>query len=210
MREKKKLRQLVLAAFFTAIEVVLVMTPVGMIPIGPIRATTMHIPVILAGVLAGPAFGAAIGLAFGLLSLAKNTFEPTVTSFVFSPFITIGGIHGNFWSLLIVLGPRVLMGWLSGVMQRAAEKSGRSAPAEALIAGGNTMLHTLLVMGGIWVFFGAPYASARGMSMAAASAAIAAVIGTNGLLETALAAVTVPLLAKALRPAAERMGVYEH
>jgi uncharacterized membrane protein len=209
MREKKKLRLMVLAAFFTAIEVVLVMTPVGMIPIGPIRATTMHIPVILAGVLAGPGFGAGIGLVFGLLSLAKNTFEPTVTSFVFSPFITVGGVQGNFWSLLIVLGPRVLMGWLSGAMQRRVNGKKQKALYTALIAGGNTMLHTLLVMGGIWAFFLAPYAAARAMSAEAATAAILAVIGTNGVLETALAAGIVPLLARALRPAAERMGIDE-
>ncbi len=40
---------------------------------------------------------------------------PGITSFVFSPFITVGGISGNFFSLVIALVPRILLGvilWL--------------------------------------------------------------------------------------------------
>ncbi|MCH4208206.1 MAG: ECF transporter S component [Solobacterium sp.] len=208
MKQKKQLRRLVLAAFFAAIEVVLVLTPIGIIPVGPVRATTMHIPVILAGILCGPGFGAGIGAVFGLLSLAKNTFEPTITSFVFSPFITVGGIHGNFWSLLIVLGPRILMGamsgWLSSFLHRHIKQK---ALSDCIASAVSAITHTLLVMGGIWVFFGQPYASAQNLTVEAAGAVILAVIGTNGVVEMILAAVIVPILAKALKPAAVRMGV---
>ena len=99
MKNQKKIRQLTVAAFFVAVELVLTLTPIGYIPIGPINATTMHIPVILAGILIGRRWGAMLGGVFGLTSLAKATFSPGVTSFVFSPFITVGGVHGNFWSL---------------------------------------------------------------------------------------------------------------
>ncbi len=208
MKQKKHLRRLVLAAFFAAIEVVLVLTPIGIIPVGPIRATTMHIPVILAGILCGPGFGAGIGAVFGLLSLAKNTFEPTITSFVFSPFITIGGMQGNFWSLLIVLGPRILMGAMSGWLSVSFAKfMKKKMLIDAVVTAVSAFTHTLLVMGGIWVFFAEPYAAARELTIEAAGAAVLAVIGTNGVVEMIIAAVIVPLLVKALTPSAIRMGV---
>ena len=71
-----------------------------------------------ATMLLGSGTGAFLGFVFGLTSLLINTFAPTVTSFVFSPFITVGGIHGNFASLLIVFVPRILLGWLSPVIYR--------------------------------------------------------------------------------------------
>ena len=61
MTHMKKTRRLVLTAFFVAIELVLMLTPIGYIPIGPVRATTMHIPVILSSMLMGSGTGAFMG-----------------------------------------------------------------------------------------------------------------------------------------------------
>ena len=63
-RKKSSTQRLTLAAFFVAIEMVLTMTQLGYLPIGPISITTMHLPVILAGIVLGPAYGAGIGLVF--------------------------------------------------------------------------------------------------------------------------------------------------
>ena len=68
MKSKQKTKNMVLLALFGCIEIVLMLTPLGYIPIGPVRATTLHIPVILAGVLMGPKAGSAIGLIFGISS----------------------------------------------------------------------------------------------------------------------------------------------
>ena len=54
MNSKQKTKNMVLLALFGCIEIVLMLTPLGYIPIGPVRATTLHIPVILAGVLMAP------------------------------------------------------------------------------------------------------------------------------------------------------------
>ena len=82
-------------AMFLAIQIILVVTPLGYLPIGPISATTMHIPVIIAGIALGKKAGAQLGFVFGLTSVLNATFRPTLTSFCFSPFVTIGGIGGN-------------------------------------------------------------------------------------------------------------------
>lgn len=66
------------------------LTPLGFIPIGPTRATIMHIPVIIGAIMEGPIVGAFIGLIFGLLSVFQAMTNPTPVSFVFlNPIISI-------------------------------------------------------------------------------------------------------------------------
>ena len=85
--KSKNIKILVLLAFFVAIEVILANTPLGYVPVGAINATTLHIPVIIAGILLGKKYGALIGFVFGLTSFMKATFQPGITSFIFSPFL---------------------------------------------------------------------------------------------------------------------------
>ena len=48
----KKTKDIAFMSLFIAIELLLVMVPfLGFIPIGPLRATTLHIPVIIAGIV---------------------------------------------------------------------------------------------------------------------------------------------------------------
>lgn len=209
MKKSQEIRQLTLAAFFIAIQVIMTLTPVGYIPLGPINVTTMHIPVILAGIFLGTKYGALTGFVFGLTSMLRATFAPGITSFLFSPFITVGGIHGNFFSLLIVFGPRIFLGWFAGKLFRLLRKKTGNLTACAISAGVNTMIHTLLVMGMIWLFFGEPYAQALGVPVSGVAAVVLGVITSNGLLETALAAVVVPILDKALWPTIRRMRLGE-
>ena len=170
--------------------------------------TTMHLPVILAGVLLGPEFGAGIGFVFGLTSCVRATMQPGITSFVFTPFVQVGNMHGNAFSLLIAFGPRILLGYLSGMMYRfIVRKTNNKALSATLAAALNTIIHTLLVLGGIWVFFAQPYADALNITTGALAIAFFTTITTNGILETVLAAIVVPVLTRALRPAAERMGI---
>lgn len=73
-----------------AISVVLGLTPLGFIPIGPTRATIMHIPVIVGAITQGPIVGAMVGLVFGLFSLFQNITNPTIISFVFlNPLVSV-------------------------------------------------------------------------------------------------------------------------
>ena len=64
-----KTRKLVSAGMLSAISIILGMTPLGIIPIGPLSATTMHLPVIIGAVLEGPVVGLIIGAIFGGFSL---------------------------------------------------------------------------------------------------------------------------------------------
>ena len=88
MNRKKRTQRLTLAAFFVAIEIVLGVTPLGFIPVGAISITTMHLPVILAGMVLGPGYGAMTGFIFGMISMIRATMSPGLTSFCFSPEIS--------------------------------------------------------------------------------------------------------------------------
>lgn len=73
-----------------AISIVLGMTPLGFIPIGPTRATIMHIPVIIGAITAGPLVGGLVGLIFGLFSIFQAITNPTPVSFVFlNPLVSV-------------------------------------------------------------------------------------------------------------------------
>ena len=100
-----------LAGIFTAIIIAMSVVPfLGYIPLGFMNATIIHVPVIIGAIILGPKYGAYLGLVFGVTSLVKATIAPGVTSFVFSPFVTIGGYSGNMWSAVIAIVPRVCIG----------------------------------------------------------------------------------------------------
>ena len=111
MRVDKNVMDMSLAGIFTAIIIAMSVVPfLGYIPLGFMNATIIHVPVIIGTILLGPKYGAYLGLVFGMTSLIKATLTPTVTSFVFSPFVTIGGYSGNMWSVVIAIVPRVMIG----------------------------------------------------------------------------------------------------
>src|SRR5699024_5890410 len=87
---------MVQVAIFGAIICIMAFTPfLGYIPLGFTRATIIHVPVIIASLLMGPKKGAALGFLFGLTSFINNTVNPTVTSFVFTPFYNLGEFSGG-------------------------------------------------------------------------------------------------------------------
>ena len=96
MKIEQKVMDLSLAGIFTAVIFVMAAVPfLGYIPLGFMNATIIHVPVIIGALILGPRYGAWLGFVFGMTSLIRATLTPTVTSFVFSPFITIGGYRGN-------------------------------------------------------------------------------------------------------------------
>ena len=106
-----KTKGLVQMAIFAALIVVLAFTPfIGYIPLGFTRATIIHIPVIMGSLMLGPKRGAALGGVFGLTSFINNTINPTLTSFVFTPFYSLGEYSGGIGSLIICFVPRILIG----------------------------------------------------------------------------------------------------
>lgn len=199
-----KYRDFVLLALFTAIVFVLGLTPLGMVPLGLIKATTLHIPVIIGCLLLGPRYGAVLGFMFGLVSFLSNTMSPAALSFAFTPLIPVPGTpNGSPLSLIICFVPRILVGVVPWFVYRGLQKlmkeSSRGEVLSMAIAGASgAILNTGLVMSLIYFLFRDAYASVNGIPVEAVAGVVLGVVGTNGVAETALAAVLTPAIGKIL------------
>lgn len=179
-------------AMLLAVEAVVCFTPLGSIPIGPIVATLGMIPVILTAIIMGTAAGSAMGFFAGLFSFLVWTFTPPspITAFVFTPVYSLGPSHGNFWSLVICFVPRLLVGTVTGLCFESFTRLKWKEPLAYGLSGVlGSLVNTLLVLGGIWLFFGSSYAAAIGQDLGALPALIGLTVLTNGIPEAILGGV---------------------
>lgn len=211
-----KVRGMIQVALFGAIIVIMAFTPfLGYIPLGFTRATIIHIPVIIGSLLLGPKKGAILGGVFGLTSLINNTINPTVTSFVFTPFYNFGEVSGGVGSLIICLVPRILVGVVPYYVYKLAKKirvKEGVSPLGLIFAGvSGALTNTLLVMNLIFVFFRDAYAEANGVAVKAVYGFILSIIGINGVPEAIVAGVLTFFIGRILmkKNIRDRLGVNE-
>lgn len=207
---------MVQTAIFGAIIIIMAFTPfLGYIPLGFTRATILHVPVIIASLLMGPKKGGVLGFLFGLTSFINNTMNPTATSFVFTPFYSVGEVSGGIGSLIICFVPRILVGILPFYVYKLAmyfrSKRGKSGVSNAgLIFAGVTgsLVNTLLVMNLIFVFFREGYAAANDVAVSAVYTFILSIIGINGVPEAIVAGVLTLCIGRVLmkKNIRERLG----
>lgn len=204
--KKMDTRYMATLAMFCGILLVMGATGIGFIPLPVIKATTMHIPVILGAVLLGPAAGAVLGGVFGLCSIWTNTTSPRLLAFAFSPFMTTEGLPGVLKSLWIALGCRILLGviagWLWKGMKRVLKQDYLALPVTAAFA---TICHTILVMGSIYLLLAQQYAQAKNVAITAVFGLVMGTVTASGIPEAIIAAVLVTVIGKALLHLAERM-----
>ena len=190
MKSGKNVRYLTQLALLTALMLVMANTFLGYIRVGLLTMSLMTVPLAIGAMLCGPAAGAWLGFVFGMTSFLSNTFTPNITSFVFSPFYSLGDTQGNALSLVICFVPRILVGIIPYFVFYGLEKILRGKRPLALGCAGfvGSMMNTLLVMGMIFLFFGKEYAAAKEFPFEALLGTIATVIFTNGIAEAAVAA----------------------
>ena len=85
-QSRRKTKFLVLVTMFCSIQVILMLTPLGYIPLGPVRATTMHIPVILAGILLGIKGGAITGFVLEIIAVTFGALSSQLVPVYYSEF----------------------------------------------------------------------------------------------------------------------------
>lgn len=128
-------RRMAVIGVLGGISMVLGLTPLGFIPIGPTRATIMHIPVIIGAILEGPIVGAIVGLIFGLFSIFQAVTNPTPISFV-------------FLNPLVSVLPRILIGVVSYYVFTGFTKIGKKG---SLVVSGILWLGALVVLIRGWI-----------------------------------------------------------
>lgn len=176
-----------------AIMIVMMLVPfLGYIPVPftPVKATTMHIPVIIGAILMGPKVGGILGGFFGLTSFIVNSFlNPTAASFLFSPIHSMGDLRGSFYSIIICFVPRILIGVVAGYLFILISKFDKSKVFACIVAAlAGSLTNTILVLTGAGVFFGERYATViikKPISML--FDAILGIISFNGVIEAILA-----------------------
>lgn len=200
MKTKKyDTRWMVSVALMAAIVIVLANTPLGMIQLPIIKATTVHIPVILGAILLGPGAGAILGAVFGICSLVSNTMAPTLLSFAFSPFLSTTGIPGALKAIWISVGCRILIGvvagWLWALFTKIKLNQFIALPIVGFVG---SMVNTVTVMGSIYFLFAQQYAEAKEVALTAVFGLVMGTVTASGIPEAIAAAILVLALGKVL------------
>ena len=129
-----------------------------------------------------------------MTSLINNTINPSLLSFAFSPFYSIGEVGGNFWSVVIALIPRTLTGVVPyfvfiGILKLLRNRKGSQAVALPIACAVGAFTNTLLVMNLIYFCFRDEFATAKSIAIEAVYSAILGIIAANGIPEAIVAAV---------------------
>lgn len=190
---------MVSVALMAAIVILLANTPLGMIQLPIIKATTVHIPVIVGAILLGPSAGVILGAVFGVCSLISNTMAPTLLSFAFSPFLSTTGLAGVLKAVWISVGCRILIGLISGWLWILLRRIKMNTYLSLVITGFiGSMVNTVFVMGSIYFLFAQEYARAQEVAVTAVFGLIMGTVTASGIPEAVAAAVLVTALGKAL------------
>ena len=195
---KRDTRWLVLLALFVAIEIFLNVTGIGLIPLPLIKASTLHIPVIIGAVLMGPLAGGVLGGVFGLCSIWSNTTAPGVLSFAFSPFL-VTSAAGAVKTIWISFGCRVLIGVVAGWLWIILKKLRvNDLVALPVVGAAGALTNTGLVMTSIYLLLSPEFAAAKNIAMEAVLGGVMAIVAANGVPEAIAAAVLVTAIGKAM------------
>ena len=172
-KTKKKLdvRKLTIIGMLSGICVFMGGSGLGFIPLPFMKATIMHIPVIIGAILEGPVVGAAVGLVFGLFSIYQNATAPTLLSPI-------------FMNPVVAIIPRVLIGIVSYYSYKAiVNKVKKPQIAYGVSAFLGTLTNTAGVLGLTYILFANQYAALKEVSSDAVAGILATVAVTNGLPE---------------------------
>lgn len=196
-------------ALMAAIVILLANTPLGMIQLPVVKATTVHIPVIIGAVILGPLAGAILGAVFGVCSMISNTMAPTLLSFAFSPFMSMTGIVGAVKAVWISVGCRIMIGVVSGWLWILLKKLKVNKSLALGITGFvGSMTNTICVMGSIYILLAGEYAQARNVAMDAVWGLIMVTVTSSGIPEALTAMVLVAVVGSALVYTIARMPSY--
>ena len=195
MTTHEKLRQLTLTSLFIALVVLFGMTPLGLIPVGPLNATILHIPVIIGVIALGLKPGLILGLAFGLVSTLRAFGIPLPAS----PLVMTLMDKSPLLVVVMSVAPRLLVPLLAYLVARLPLRGVRRY---GLLCGASlvgSITNTVFYLGLMLVFY-----AFMGLDNAAIIATITGTGAVQGALEAAVAAIIVPPVVLALEKIQKR------
>lgn len=181
------LRELTIIGLLAAITIILGLTGYGIIPLGPLNVTTLHVPTLIGALVEGPKVGAFVGLIFGLYSFWQNFTAPNILSPLFiNPLVSVV--------------PRVLFPVLAWLVYKSLWKVSQG-PRLIISAFLGTVFHTIMVMGLIYVLYANMFGEAMKLSPDQVFGTVVFLAVTHGIPEAIFAGVIVTPVALALRKA---------
>ena len=201
MGNSSKVHQITRVAILVAIIFLLAFTPLGYLRVGPIAATTVQMPVIVGAVLMGPAVGAVLGFFFGMTAVISVLIMPGADAFA-----TLAMSHSPFAYLLVCLGARILMGWLSGLLAAGLRKLPALDRRFSLLGYGVTGLvgsamNTVFYLGGLWALCAGVISQYYGIDLSGVGGFVMTAAVSLGAPEALVSCVVVAAVCKALEKA---------
>lgn len=142
----KKIVNLTITALLTAIIAVMAFTPIGFLRIGPLELTLIMIPVIIGAVTQGAAVGAFLGAVFGIVSFIQCFTGSALGAILVSESI--------FKSFVVCFVPRLLTGFLCGLIYKVCSKHDKKQSWSLLVAGvSGSLFNTVLFLGFLALLF---------------------------------------------------------
>lgn len=194
-----KISKMVRMGVLVAIIFLLAFTPLGYLVIGPIAATTIQMPVIIGAVLLGPTAGAILGGFFGLSAIIKVLTMPGA-----DVFATAVLTYTPLGYLFICMIPRILMGWLSGLLGMALKRLPMLKGQKCIIGFGITgfvgsMLNTVLYLGALWGIAAQVIADSYGVDLSGVGAIVMATATGAGIPEAIVSCIVVAAVCRAMK-----------
>ena len=195
--------RMVTTAILAAIIILMAFTPIGYLKTAGLEITFIQIPVTLGAILLGPTAGLILGAVFGISSF--------IQCFGMSPFGAELLQINPFFTLIVCLVPRMLMGWLTGVIFKGIsklEKSKNQTVSNIVASVASPLMNTIFFMSGIVLFF---YNTDYIQSIATALGSdnffifILLFVGINGLVEAIACMLITPALAISLKKITAKM-----
>lgn len=190
-RKKMNSKTLTQMALLTAIILLMAFTPLGYLRTGVIEITFIMIPVVIGAILLGPGAGAILGGVFGLTSFAQ--------CFGMSGLGAVLLQVNWFYTLVVCLVPRVLMGWLSGLIFKGLYKVDKTRLASFAVASlSGAVLNTIFFVSALGLLF---YNTVLGMATESGISVLAfllSFITLNSILECAACLIVGTAIAKTL------------
>lgn len=187
--QQAKTLRMVQTAVLAAIIILMAFTPLGYLKVGTISITFLTIPVVIGAILISPVHGAILGGVFGMTSFVQcfgmDFFGTTL--FGINPFLTF----------ILCMIPRIIMGWLVGLIFQALAKLDKTRLWSFAVASlSGAVINTVLFVGALLLFFGnSAYIRSFGENFLVI---LSVLITVNALIEAVVCMIAGTAIAKAL------------
>lgn len=184
MKSKKvNVRDLTILGMLSGIIILLAYTPIGLIPLGPISASTVHMPVIVGALILGSRKGAVLGGIMGSVTCVRA-------------FAAAGWLDQFFKNPLVSVLPRIFIGIAAYYTFIGIKKLCKKDVVGYILGSiAGSLTNTILTLGALVAAVSVSFPDKLGE----VTAWVGTIVSTNGIVEAIVTGIIVPSVVLALR-----------